>query len=221
VLRTGRSNGLPRRVGGHRSTPEPIATAGQAELIEDNGASEWYKNLQTSRTAPGRLAEGSWAAVHDQIPLSGSHRDAQCRGGEPNSARFTLRWKGPRPPCGRYRMQHGTHQKRLSMTFARRAQPSANTASLRAAPRRRGPGISYLESNKKRESGPCRAFSGKSSSIAPPITPRRRRLRACGYTVVSSFYNDIVIFFFSAPMYPSRPTSFSLHLYCSNLHPFS
>ncbi len=169
--------GRRRRVGGHRRRcPNPITNGDEVELLEDNGDTAWYETgPKTPRTASPkgcrRISDGCSRSRSRLRDRSGPpHLQS---GSNPNSGKFTIRWK-PAPtlraqvhapaPERRRRLDHGRQQPQQPRIHASNPE-TEGTWNYRVK-----------ESNETAEA----EFSTESEAIkvdrTPPVTPTASRL---------------------------------------------
>jgi hypothetical protein len=182
------------------ATPDPIVNSGQVELIEDNGETEWYKNLQTSKTGLlAGLQKDLGRLFTVQIPPPGTPNPPhQSSGATLNTGQFTLRWKPAPTLRARFTLQHqnakggwstvATGLSSREYTFTSGSREAEGTWNYRVK-----------ESN---ETAPESGYSAESEPIkvdrTPPNTPTATPSRAPDYADGGGWYKDSIAVSFSA-----------------------
>ncbi len=141
------------------SVPEPITNGSEVELVEDNGDSTWYESGLDSKNG---LAEGLQKDLGRlftiEIPAPGPSGPPHLQSGtNPNSGKFSIRWKPAPTLRARFLLQHQNAEKVAGRRWAA-TSAAGNTTST---PRSRARGTTALRRATKRAKA---AFSARIGS---------------------------------------------------------
>jgi hypothetical protein len=175
------------------STPDPIANGDQAELLEDNGDSEWYKNGKTSKNGLlAGLQKDLGRLFTIQIPLPGTPGTPHLQSGPtPNSGQFTLRWKPAPTLRARFTLQHQDAKGGWSTVASGLTHGEHSFTS--GSPEGEGTWTyRVIESNETGESAPSSASAEIKVDRTPPNAPTASADRPPDYSGGGGWYRDSV-----------------------------